>query len=52
MLTHVHKPAKYYRLLAINDTITLGSSVNLTFIAVINEHRTYYKTLHSPYLSE
>ena len=38
--------------MAINDAITLGSSVNLTFIIVINEPRTYYEALCSLYLSE
>ena len=48
----VCKPAKHCRLFAINDTISLGSSVNLIFIAVTNEPKTYYKALCSPYLSE
>jgi len=50
--THVHKPAERYRLLAINDAITLGGSVNLTFIIVTNEPRTYYEALCSLYSSE
>jgi len=48
----VCKLAEHYKLLAINDTITLGSSVNLIFIAVANELRTYCKALCSPYSSE
>jgi len=38
--------------LAINDDITLDDSVNLTFIAVINEPITYHKALCSLYSSE
>ena len=48
----VCKPATCYRLLAINDAISLGDSVNLTFIAVTNEPRTYCKALCSSYSSE
>ena len=43
------KPTEYYRLLAINDTISLGGSVNLTFIAITNGPRTYHKALCSSY---
>ena len=46
------KPTEYYRLLAINDTISLGGSVNLTFIAITNGLRTYHKALCSSYSSE
>jgi len=49
---YVYKPAECYRLLAINDAITLGGFVNLTFIVATNELRTYYEVLCSPYSSE
>ena len=52
MSTHVCKPAECCRLLAINDAISLGGSVNLTFIVIENEPRTYCKALCSPYSSE
>jgi len=50
--TYVYKLAECYGLLAINDAITLDGSVNLTFIAVTNEPRTYYEALYSLYSSE
>ena len=50
--THVYKLAECYRLLAINDTITLDSFVNLIFIAVTNKPRIYCETLHFSYSSE
>jgi len=40
------------RLLAINNTIILGGSVNLTFIVLTNEPRTYHEILCSPYSSK
>ena len=49
---HMYKPAEHYRLLAINNTISLSSSVNLIFIVVTNEPRTYCKALCSFYSSE
>lgn len=49
---HVYKPAECHKLLFINDAITLDSSVNLIFIAVINKPRIYYKVLCSLYLSK
>lgn len=52
MLVCVCKQAECYELLAINDAITLGGSVNLIFIAVVNELRTYCKVLCSLYPSE
>ena len=48
----MYKLAEHCRLLAINDAISLGSAVNLTFITVTNEPRTYYEALCSPYLSK
>ena len=48
----VCKLTEYYRLLAINDTISLGGSVNLTFIVITNGPRTYHKALCSSYSSE
>ena len=47
MLTYIYKLVEHYRLLAINDTITLDGSINLTFIAVANEPKTYCKVLYS-----
>ena len=52
MSIYVCKLAKYYGLLAINDIISLDSSVNLTFITVTNEPRTYYEVQYSFYSSE
>ena len=52
MSIHMCKPVEYYGLLAINDAISLGGSVNLIFIAVTNEPRTYHEVLCSPYSSE
>jgi len=49
---YVYKLAECCGLLAINDTINLGGSINLTFIAVTNESRTYHKALYSFYLSK
>ena len=49
---HVRKPAEHYGLLTINDAISLGGSVNLIFIAIANEPRTYCKVLYSSYSSE
>jgi len=45
----MYKLAEHCRLLAINDA---NSAVNLTFIVVTNEPRTYYEVLCSFYLSE
>ena len=52
ILMHVYKLAECYRLLAINNAITLDSFVNLTFIVVTNKPTTYYKALCSLYSSE
>jgi len=52
MLTYIYKLVEHYRLLAINDTITLDGSINLTFIAVANEPKTYCKVLYSSYSSK
>ena len=52
VLICVHKLVEYYGLLAINDAISLGSFVNLIFIAIANKPRTYYEVLCSSYSSE
>ena len=48
----VYKLAEHYGLLAINNIISLSGFVNLIFIAITNEPRTYYEVLCSLYSSE
>jgi len=47
--SHVCKLPKYYGLLTIDNTLTIGGSANIAFITVTSEPYSFQEALSSPY---